>query len=151
MIPFIFYNNGWVLLLAEIFCYRVACLWAFSRIGKQRGRGPEVESRKGTPLHAGLWKAVMGEPGKNWEGIWWTPQSSGWARPCPSRPGTLETGDAAPWRCSFKFRTDRRKYYIENVGIYYKGGYILIQTMASKGFYVEKTKNHFISSLDSQI
>lgn len=45
--------------------------------------------------------------------------------------------------CRFKFRTDRRKYYVENVGIYYKGGYargryILIQTMDSKRFYVKK-------------
>ena len=54
--------------------------------------------------------------------------------------------------CRFKFRTDRRKYYTENVGIYYKGGYargsyILIQTMDSKRFYVEKTKNRCHSSL----
>lgn len=95
MILFTFYNNGWVLLLAERFCYRVACLWAFSRISKQCGRGPEVDSRKGSPLHVGLWKAVLCEPGKNWEGIWWKSQSSGWARPCPSRPRTLETEDTA--------------------------------------------------------
>lgn len=60
--------------------------------------------------------------------------------------------------CHFKFRTDRRKYYIENVGIYYKGGY-------ARGRYIFNSNNGFkeilceeklewpllISSFDSQI
>lgn len=143
----LFYNNRWVLLLAERFCYRVALplsLLQERQTTWERSRGGR---RKGTPLHVGLWKAVTCETGKNGEGIWWKPQSSGWARPCPSRPRTLETEDAAAGNAALNLEQIE-----ENLGIYSKGGYargryILIQTMDSKRFYVEKNENGCQSSL----
>lgn len=122
------------------------CLWAFSRIGKQHGRGPEVDSRKGTPLHVGLWKAVICETGKKLRGDLVKTTVIRMSKTMPISSQNTRNRRCNRRECSFKFRTDRRKYCIGNVGIYYKGGYargryILIQTMDSKKFYVKKNLN----------